>query len=151
MKKGRKRKEKGSKRKERFPSKARPTRPGRAAEWLFFGHLSTGAADDLAKVTDIARDMVMRFGMDKTLGPVSYESPRSPFLVGPPQAGPWSERRFSDETAHLIDEVVRRLIEQTFECVLSILKSHWELMEQRREAVAREGDAGGCGSTRDRA
>jgi ATP-dependent Zn protease len=53
---------------------------GRAAEWIVFSDLSTGAADDLAKVTDIARDMVMRFGMEKTLGPVSYESSRSPFM-----------------------------------------------------------------------
>src|SRR6202034_1617041 len=51
---------------------------GRAAEWIVFRHLSTGAADDLAKVTDIARDMVTRFGMDPTLGPVSYESAPSP-------------------------------------------------------------------------
>jgi cell division protease FtsH len=43
---------------------------GRAAEWATFHHLSTGAADDLAKVTDIARDMVTRFGMEPSLGPV---------------------------------------------------------------------------------
>jgi cell division protease FtsH len=103
---------------------------GRAAEELVFGHLSTGAADDLAKVTDIARDMIMRFGMDKTLGPVSYESPRSPFLAGPPQAGEWSERRYSEETAHLIDEAVRRVVEQTFDRTLSILKSRRDLLEQ---------------------
>jgi len=103
---------------------------GRAAEWIVFGHLSTGAADDLTKVTDIARDMVMRFGMEKTLGPVSYESPRSPFLVGPPQAGPWSERRFSDETAHAIDQAVQRLVEQTFERTVSILKSRRDLLER---------------------
>ena len=47
---------------------------GRAAEWIVFNHLSTGAVDDLAKVMDIAPDMVMRFGMEKSLGPVSYES-----------------------------------------------------------------------------
>ncbi len=103
---------------------------GRAAEWLVFGHLSTGAADDLAKVTDIARDMIMRFGMDKTLGPVSYESPRSPFLVGAPQAVGWSERRYSDETAHMIDQAVQRLIEQIFDRTLSILKSRRDLLEE---------------------
>ena len=47
---------------------------GRAAEQLTFGELSTGAADDLAKVTDIARGMVMRYGMDETLGSVSYDT-----------------------------------------------------------------------------
>ena len=47
---------------------------GRAAEEVVFGHLSTGAADDLAKVTDIARSMVMRYGMVKNLGHVAYEN-----------------------------------------------------------------------------
>ena len=51
-----------------------------------FQHLSTGAADDLAKATDIARDMATRFGMVETLGPVAYESAPSPFLAGPPGA-----------------------------------------------------------------
>ena len=47
---------------------------GRAAEEVVFGHLSTGAADDLAKVTEIARSMVMRYGMVKDLGHVAYEN-----------------------------------------------------------------------------
>ncbi|MGH7338022.1 MAG: ATP-dependent zinc metalloprotease FtsH, partial [Myxococcota bacterium] len=51
---------------------------GRAAEEVVFSHLSTGAADDLAKVTDIARSMVMRYGMVKALGNVAYEEERSP-------------------------------------------------------------------------
>src|SRR4030067_73493 len=55
---------------------------GRAAESVVFGHLSTGAADDLAKVTDIARSMVMRYGMAEKLGAVSYESERSACLGG---------------------------------------------------------------------
>ena len=52
---------------------------GRAAEEVVFGHLSTGAADDLAKVTDIARSMVMRYGMVKSLGHVAYEEERAAF------------------------------------------------------------------------
>ena len=47
---------------------------GRAAEHIVFQHLSTGAADDLQKVTDIARSMIMRYGMDPTLGHVAYEA-----------------------------------------------------------------------------
>ena len=53
---------------------------GRAAEKLVFDHLSTGAADDLAKVTDIARSMVMRYGMEEKLGHVAYEAERPLFL-----------------------------------------------------------------------
>jgi len=55
---------------------------GRAAEDVIFGHLSTGAADDLAKVTDIARSMVMRYAMVEGLGHVAYEEERAPFLGG---------------------------------------------------------------------
>src|SRR5437660_3771159 len=57
---------------------------GRAAEHLVFGHLSTGAADDLAKTTDIARSMVMRYAMVEGLGHVAYEEERAAFLGGPP-------------------------------------------------------------------
>ncbi|TAK40609.1 MAG: ATP-dependent metallopeptidase FtsH/Yme1/Tma family protein, partial [Betaproteobacteria bacterium] len=56
---------------------------GRAAEEAVFGHLSTGAADDLVKVTGIARSMAMRYGMVGTLGHVAYEEERAPFLEVP--------------------------------------------------------------------
>jgi cell division protease FtsH len=102
---------------------------GRAAEWIVFGHLSTGAADDLAKVTDIARDMIMRFGMDKELGPVSYESPRSPFLINAPPEG-WHERRYSDETAHAIDQAVQHIVQTSFDRTVTILKDHRDLLER---------------------
>ncbi len=101
---------------------------GRAAEWIVFGHLSTGAADDLAKVTDMARDMVMRFGMDKSLGPVSYESPRSPFVPGTPEG--LHERRYSDETAHAIDQAVQHIVEASFQRTVSILQDHRELLQR---------------------
>jgi cell division protease FtsH len=101
---------------------------GRAAEWIVFGHLSTGAADDLTKVTDLARDMVMRFGMDKDLGPVSYESPRSPFLINTP--APESERRYSDETAHAIDQAVQHIVQASFDRTVAILKDHRDLLER---------------------
>jgi cell division protease FtsH len=102
---------------------------GRAAEWVAFGHLSTGAADDLAKVTDIARDMVMRFGMEKTLGPVSYEAAPSPFMAGMPPANSWHEQRFSDETAHAIDRAVQEIIERAFARTVSILEGHRGVLE----------------------
>jgi cell division protease FtsH len=103
---------------------------GRAAEWIVFGHLSTGAADDLAKVTDIARDMVMRFGMDKQLGAVSYESPRSPFLINSPSPEGWHERRYSDETAHAIDQAVQHIVQSSFDRTVAILMDHRALLER---------------------
>src|SRR6202023_2204335 len=56
---------------------------GRAAELLIFNHLSTGAADDLRSVTDIARSMVTRYGMSAKLGSVAYERDPRAFLTGP--------------------------------------------------------------------
>ena len=97
---------------------------GRAAEWTVFRHLSTGAADDLAKVTDIARDMVTRFGMEPTLGPVSYESAPSPFLPGPAGLAGVPERRYSDETAHSIDSAVQRIVSDAFDRTVGILNAH---------------------------
>ena len=101
---------------------------GRAAERIFFQHTSTGAADDLAKVTEIARDMVMRFGMAERLGPVSYEGPRPAFLANTPDAG-WHERRYSDETAHAIDLAVQQIVEAAFERTVALLERQREVLE----------------------
>jgi cell division protease FtsH len=102
---------------------------GRAAEHIIFGHLSTGAADDLAKVTDIARDMVMRYGMEEKLGPVSYESARPSFLGNAPGAEGWHERRYSDVTAHEIDAAVQAIVERSFARTVAILESQRPVLE----------------------
>jgi cell division protease FtsH len=101
---------------------------GRASEHVVFGHLSTGAADDLAKVTDIARDMVMRYGMEEKLGPVSYEGERPTFLNAPPGMG-GSERRYSDQTAHAIDEAVQRIVERVFARAVDILAKERKVLD----------------------
>jgi cell division protease FtsH len=103
---------------------------GRAAEHIMFHHLSTGAADDLAKVTSIARDMVARYGMDEKLGPVSYDSDRPTFLQGAPAAMGWHERSYSDETAHAIDQAVQRVVEQAFARTVVILEQQRDLLER---------------------
>src|SRR3954454_6675516 len=71
---------------------------GRAAEMQLGEDISTGAADDLAKATDIARGMVLRFGMDPKLGPVAWDTEQGQFLNQPGVF--WQQRRFSDETAY---------------------------------------------------
>jgi cell division protease FtsH len=76
---------------------------GRAAEDLVFGHLSTGAADDLVKATQIARNMVTRFGMGAQLGPVAYDTEPAGFLGQ--VAG--VQRLYAEETAREIDVAVR--------------------------------------------
>jgi cell division protease FtsH len=99
---------------------------GRASEEIVFGHTSTGAADDLAKVTDIARSMVMRYAMVPTLGPVAYEEERAPFLGGPLPQG---HREYSEETAREIDVAVRSIVEGTYQKAISILKRNRAALE----------------------
>ena len=96
---------------------------GRAAEYIFFHHLSTGAADDLVKATDTARSMVLRYGMDKELGHVAYERERPPMLGTPVPQG-WHAREFSDETERLMDHAVRDLVGHAFDRAIEILNAH---------------------------
>lgn len=102
---------------------------GRAAEKLVFGHLSTGAADDLVKATDIARAMVTRYGMDEKLGFVAYDVEHSGFLQPAPGLT-FTEKRFSEQTAREIDEAVRRIVEQCFERALRILEANRDVLER---------------------
>lgn len=100
---------------------------GRAAEFVKFERFSTGAADDLAKATDIARSMVMRYGMDKELGPVTYEKEHSPFLETPIMH---NDREFSEETASEIDIAVRKIIQSAFDDAVDIIKKQVDILEK---------------------
>ena len=95
---------------------------GRAAESITFDEVSTGAADDLARATDIARSMVTRYGMDERLGMVSLESERSAFLDVPSELA-MTRRNFSEETAREIDCAVRELVNSAFDRAVSILET----------------------------
>lgn len=92
---------------------------GRAAEEIVFGEFSTGAADDLVKVANIARAMVMRYGMAPSLGDVSYEEEHSPFLDGIPVA---PKRGHSEETAREIDIAVRGIVAIAHDKALAVLR-----------------------------
>jgi cell division protease FtsH len=92
---------------------------GRGAEQLVFGEISTGASDDLMKVTDIARSMVTRYGMDGTLGQAAYETERGTFLGMPSEGG---GRRFSEATAREVDVAVRERIDRVYQKTLTILR-----------------------------
>ncbi|WP_202402358.1 ATP-dependent zinc metalloprotease FtsH [Shinella sp. AETb1-6] len=103
---------------------------GRAAEWIIYGHLSTGAADDLVKVTDIARAIVTRYGMTEKLGHVALEKDRRSFLAtDQPYYGP-QEHEYSDETAATVDEEVRRIIDETFDRAVAILEERKNTLER---------------------
>ncbi|GGC75199.1 ATP-dependent zinc metalloprotease FtsH [Chelatococcus reniformis] len=103
---------------------------GRAAEWIVFRHLSTGAADDLAKVTDIARAIVTRYGMTEKLGHVALEKDRRSLLAtDQPYYGP-QERSYSDETAAAVDEEVRRIVDETFTRTVALLAARRDALER---------------------
>ncbi len=103
---------------------------GRAAEKIVFGHLSTGAADDLAQVTDIARAIVTRYGMSERLGHIALEKDRRSFLAtDQPYYGP-QERTYSDETAAAVDKEVRRIVDETFERTVGLLAERRDMLER---------------------
>src|SRR5215213_8674402 len=87
---------------------------GRAAELIVFDHFSTGAADDLARVTDIARSMVTRYGMSERLGSIAYDREPGNFLAGPDQPYPVHERDYAEETAAAVDREVKDIVDQVF-------------------------------------
>ena len=95
---------------------------GRASEMLKFDELSTGAADDLVKATDIARSMVMRYGMDENLGLVAYEETRASFLAGVADSHP-EMRRYSEATACEIDKAIHDILNKAFTKATEILKA----------------------------
>jgi cell division protease FtsH len=102
---------------------------GRAAEVIVFGHLSTGAADDLARVTDIARSMVTKYGMSEKLGHVALEKDRRTFLAEggllPPQ-----ERGYADETAAAVDDEVRTIVQAAMQRTLNLLGERRDVLER---------------------
>ena len=101
---------------------------GRAAESIMFKRFSTGAADDLARVTDIARSMVTQYGMAESLGQVAYDRQPHSFL-GQQQEMTWLERRYSEETAREIDCAVRDLVQAAFEKAVQILGTNRATLE----------------------
>lgn len=110
---------------------------GRGAEQLLCSEVSTGAADDLAKATDIARHMVKRYGMSEALGPVSYETAATPLLG--PTADYYRPRDYAESTAGRIDAQVRELIEEAARRAHELLLAHRHTLESMaNELLARE-------------
>jgi cell division protease FtsH len=102
---------------------------GRAAEQIVFGQVSTGGADDLVKVSDIARSMVTRYGMDGEVGLVALEDDRRSML-GLPAEYTLSRREYSEQTAREIDVAVRGLVNDAFQSAIRILTTHRNALEK---------------------
>ncbi len=101
---------------------------GRVAEKLVFDHLSTGASDDLARTTDIARSMVIRYGMDERIGHVVYEESQQTFLGQ--QNYPPARTHMSDNTARQIDAAVRELIDTIFSATYALMEKNRDILEK---------------------
>ena len=93
---------------------------GRAAESLIYDEVSTGAADDLARATEIARNMVVRFGMTVELGQVAYEPETATFLAG--STPMFRPRTYADGTAAAIDRAIKDLVEAAYTEARGILE-----------------------------
>lgn len=107
---------------------------GRVAEQIVFKHRSTGAADDLAKVSDIARNMVCKYGMSEELADVVFDHERSSFLApGPSMQG--ANRTHSEEMAKKIDEQVSQLVAQAKKMAFDTLTSYLSLLEESAQEL----------------
>jgi cell division protease FtsH len=102
---------------------------GRSAEEVLFGSVSTGAADDLRRATDLASRMVREFGMSERLGPLAFErEPASPLLNGRGAGG--RPRDYGDRTAEAIDEEIRALVDAAHARAREVLEKERPLLEQ---------------------
>jgi cell division protease FtsH len=98
---------------------------GRVAEEIVFNSISTGAQNDLERVTDIAYSMVAIYGMSEKLGYLSYADSSNMYLQG---LG--IEKRYGEETARLIDEEVKRIVSEAHIATRELLTANREKLEQ---------------------
>ena len=98
---------------------------GRAAEEIVFGRISTGAQNDLERITRMAYGMVTLYGMNKAVGPVSFNDPQGEYQFRKP---------YSEQTSLLIDQEVRKIIETAYDKTLDLIRSKREVLE----AIAQE-------------
>ncbi|MCS6924622.1 MAG: ATP-dependent zinc metalloprotease FtsH [Candidatus Binatia bacterium] len=115
---------------------------GRVAEELVYGEISTGARDDLLKATDIAKSMVKAYGMSTKLGQVSFDGERQALFLHPHQSPGGGD--YSEETAREIDCEVRRIIDEQYQRVTTLLQSRLSVLRQaaavllQRETISGE-------------
>ncbi|GFE67771.1 ATP-dependent zinc metalloprotease FtsH4 [Chroococcus sp. FPU101] len=105
---------------------------GRAAEEVVFGTITTGAANDLQRATDLAERMVTTYGMSKVLGPLAYEKGQQNNFLGD---GMNPRRMVSDDTAKAIDAEVKDIVEGGHQQALSILTKNRDLLEELAQKI----------------
>lgn len=105
---------------------------GRTAEEVVFGEDSTGAHDDLQRATDLAREMVTRYGMSKALGLAAFERPTRALFLDVEATG---RAEYSEETARTIDAEIRRLLDESHERVRQTLVAERAALERVAQAL----------------
>ena len=108
---------------------------GRAAEQIAIGRITTGAENDLQRVTSIARQMVTRWGMSEKLGTISFSERQSPFLGGGDTGAP---SEYSETTAELIDDEVDRIVRTSYQQTLDLLSSHRPTLDRIAQELRRQ-------------
>ncbi len=107
---------------------------GRAAEQVVFGRVTTGAENDLQRVTMIARQMVTRWGMSERMGTISFSDRQSPFLSGGDTGAPSD---YSEETAELIDDEVQRIVRTCYKQAIDLLATHRATLDRIAQELRR--------------
>ncbi|NCA69240.1 MAG: ATP-dependent zinc metalloprotease FtsH [Sphingobacteriia bacterium] len=109
---------------------------GRIAEEMIFGpeRVTTGASNDIERATEIARNMVTRFGLSDSLGPLAYAEDEGEVFLG---RSVTQQRQVSPETAHAIDAEVRKIIDRNYQRAKQILDEHLEKLHTMADALLR--------------
>lgn len=107
---------------------------GRVAEEMKFGpeHVTTGASNDIEKATEIARNMVTKWGFSEKLGAITYGEEEGEIFLG---RSVTSHKDVSDETAALIDSEIKAIIERNYQRTKDLLKKDWKKLEVMAEAL----------------
>ena len=121
---------------ERLESQISSLFGGRIAEELIFGSesVTTGASNDIERVTEIARNMVTRWGLSEKLGPMTYSDDEGEVFLGHSVT---QHKSVSDETAHLIDEEVRLIVDRNYDRARNILEENIDKLHLMAEALIR--------------
>jgi len=109
---------------------------GRIAEELIFGdeHVTTGASNDIKRATEIARNMVTRWGLSERLGPLAYGEEEEEVFLG---RSVTQHKNVSDETAHIIDEEIRNIIDRNYDRARRLLKENMDKLHAMAEALVK--------------
>ncbi len=120
--------------KERLESQIASLFGGRIAEELIFGpeHVTTGASNDIQRTTEIARNMVTKWGLSEKMGPLTYSEDEGEVFLGHSVT---QHKNVSDETAHIIDEEIRSIIERNYQRAEKILKDNIDKLHKMAEAL----------------